>query len=308
MSNDQVESVYFVDGCVIEHDYIYFASKLKSIDPEECDYSRMFFLDGEKWIYHDLEWDVVSVCVKGQQSEEPRKYCALSIQGDVELQYPGGSDIEKIPEAGTYDGLGAVKQIREIGSHLYVCGDQGQVYQRVGINRWVHVDDGILERDISASALDLNGIDGSGDDDIYVVGYHGRIFHRSNGVWVELESPTNAHLERVRCVSRDEVYICGNNGVFLKGNSSGFHDLSLAGFTGHFWGVEIYDDKVYLASLEGLYVYDGVDVQPVTTGLHPEVGAYRLDARDGVLWSFGVDDLAYYDGQKWERVQHPDNV
>lgn len=307
MSKSKVESVYFVDGCVIEHDYIYIASKLKSLDAEEYDYSRMSFLDGDKWIYHDLEWDVVSVCVKSKTKNESRKYCALSAQGEIEFQYPGGVDLEKISDAGTYEGLGAVKQIKYIGEYLFVCGDQGQVYQRMGEGKWKHIDEGILDRNISASALDLNSIDGSSEDDIYTVGFHGKIFHRSDSKWYEIDSPTNAHLERVKCVSSEEVYICGNNGVFLKGNKDGFKDLSLSGMTDNFWGLEYFNGKVYLATLNDLYVYDGNELSPITTGLKSKVGGYRLDAGDGVLWSFGVDDLAYCDGLNWTKVDHPDN-
>jgi hypothetical protein len=43
------------------------------------------------------------------------------------------------------------------------------------------------------------------------------------------------------------------------------------------------------------------------TGLEPEIDGYRLDARDGQLWSFGVEDLAWFDGKKWKRLKHPDN-
>ncbi|MEW8220358.1 MAG: hypothetical protein AB2770_18535, partial [Candidatus Thiodiazotropha taylori] len=121
MSEKRIESVYFVDGCVIEHDYIYFATKLKSLDPNEYDFSRMFYLDRENWIYHDLNWDVVSCCLLPEKGGDKRRYCALSMQGDVELEYLGGVDVEKIEGAGTYEGVGAVKQIKEIAGTLYVC-------------------------------------------------------------------------------------------------------------------------------------------------------------------------------------------
>jgi hypothetical protein len=26
------------------------------------------------------------------------------------------------------------------------------------------------------------------------------------------------------------------------------------------------------------------------------------------LWSFGVDDIAWFDGKKWTRLEHPDNA
>ena len=307
MSEKKVESVYFVDGVVIEHDYIYFASKLKSLDPEEYDFTRLFFLDQNNWNHHDLEWDVVSVCIKSKANDEPRSYCALSAQGDIEFQFPGGTKIEKIKDAGTYSGLGAVKQIAEIGNNLYVCGDQGQVYCRNN-SGWVHIDDGILDRDISATALDLNGIDGTDENNIYVVGYNGRILYRNGNKWLEIESPTNQHLERVYCVSPEEVYICGNNGVFLKGNWQGFQDYSMSNMSDNFWDLEYFNERVYLAALNGLYVFDGSQIIKVETDLDPDIGGYRLSANDGVIWSFGVDDLAYFDGHKWIRVIHPDNV
>jgi hypothetical protein len=307
MSDKQIESVYFVDGCVIESDYIYFASKLKSLDPNEYDFSRMFYLDRDQWIHHDLEWDVVSVCLLPETSGERRKYCALSMQGDVELDFPGGPEIEKIPTAGTYQGSGAVKQIRCIDGQLYVCGDQGQVYQRKVPGEWVHIDEGLLDTEISASALDFNGMDGNGEHDLYVVGYHGRIFHRDSNGWTALDSPTNVHLERVRCVSQDKVYICGNHGTLLSGNAEGFQVHGMEDFKEHFWDLEWFEGKLYIASLVGLFEFDGEEIRPVNTGLKPEIGGYRLDSRDGVLWSFGVDDLAFYDGGQWHRIIHPDN-
>lgn len=49
-------------------------------------------------------------------------------------------------------------------------------------------------------------------------------------------------------------------------------------------------------------------VVPCTTGLTPELqDAHVLEAKDGVLWSFGFKDLAWFDGKQWTRVDHPDN-
>ncbi len=75
----------------------------------------------------------------------------------------------------------------------------------------------------------------------------------------------------------------------------------------YFWGLEHFEGKVYLSALKGLFIFDGTSVERLTTGLKPEIGGYRLAARNGVLWSFGVDDLAKFDGKKWTRLKHPDN-
>jgi len=66
----------------------------------------------------------------------------------------------------------------------------------------------------------------------------------------------------------------------------------------HFMG------KIYLAAEGGLFVYDGTAVAPVKT---PNDDVSKLDANDGVLWSFGIHHLQFFDGKKWTYVQHPDN-
>jgi hypothetical protein len=302
VSNPKVESVYFNDGCVRSREYVYISAKLHSIDPNKHDFSRMYFYKSGQWGRHDLEWNVNSVCYFDEQDA----LYALSVQGDISIATQQGFRTEKIPGAGTYEGFASIKQIRQIGKKLYVCGDQGQVY-RLDKSGWVHFDNGLLDQKISASALDFNSIDGCCEDDLYAVGYHGRIFHYNEQGWTELESPTNAHIECIRCINSDEFYFCGNNGLFFKATKSGFYDFSLEGLKEHFWGLEYFQGKVYLATLSKLYVFDGASVKPITTGLEPNIGGYKLAARDDMLWSFGVNDLAFFDGKVWNRLKHPDN-
>lgn len=295
------EPIYFVDGCVREEGYIFLSARLKSVDADEYDFTRTFSSRIPTWGHWDLNWNVLSVC----HATSSDLLCALSDKGDVRISKPAVSSIEeKITDV---ESLGAVKQIREIGGLLHVCGDQGQVYRRQSDGSWVHIDDGILDREIKVDALDLNGIDGTSLEDIYVVGMKGRILHFDGSAWTELDSPTNLHLERVHCVSPDEAYACGNRGTFLRITKQGIEDLSLD-LEDHFWGLTAFQGQIYLATLKGLFVYDGTSVEPVETGLEPPIGGYRLDACETQLWSFGVDDLAYFDGTTWTRVQHPDNV
>ncbi|MDY6993193.1 MAG: hypothetical protein SVR94_11395, partial [Pseudomonadota bacterium] len=55
-------------------------------------------------------------------------------------------------------------------------------------------------------------------------------------------------------------------------------------------------------------VYDGKNIQPVDTRLNPPlIDTNSLSAGDGILWSIGEEDIAYYDGARWRRVFHPDN-
>lgn len=295
--------VYFNDGCIKQKDYLYIASKLYAVDSDSYDFSRMFIFKYGQWSHHNLDWNVRSVCYLPATDSA----YALSDQGWVSEGNKHGFTQEKIYDAGTYHDheLGVVKQIKGIAGQLYVCGDQGQVYKKLS-NGWQHIDDGILDRKISVDALDLNSIDGSSDSDIYVAGQRGRICHFNGSVWNELDSPTNQHLERVLSISKDEIYFCGKNGVLLKKYKDTFIDYTSSEVTIDFWGITIFQEKIYLAALDGIYLLNDQTINKLDLGLG-EIDAYRLDANHEILWSFGVNDLLYFDGTKWERLLHPDN-
>lgn len=304
--DSEIASVHFVDGCVIEHDYVYVSTAADDLDPIEVDFSRLFFNDRGEWVHHDLEWAVVSVCV--QRAAEPRRYAALSRQGDVEFQFVGGSSVETIPDAGVYDGAGAMTQIREIGGVLVACGYGGQVYVR-DPGGWRPLGGGLAHLSTADRPAHITSIDGTGTDDVYAVGFHGRIFHFDGSAWSELDSPVRVHLERVRA-SGGRIYVCGNDATVLCGDRAGFDILPIEGFSAHLWGIERFGDETYVAHLDGLLVHDGTAWSPVDMRLRdarsPEDG-YRLDAFDGVLWSFGPKRVAWFDGTTWTEMPHPDN-
>lgn len=336
MNMNNTLPVTFTTGCAIEKDYIYIVAKLDSLHQEDK-FARIYIFDDQKnhdkWVHHDLaDWEVVSVCIRKATTTSPRMVCALSENGELELRFVDGAIIEKIPGAGLADsnssGYGYVNAIREIGNHLYVCGLSGQVYRRSD-DGWSHFDHGLLQsmdatekaveqlklgnsklmQDVIEDTFSLRDINGLTETDIYTVGDEGRIFHHDGNRWTELTPPNNENLIRVKCISENEVWICGDNGTLLKGNwRDGFKDVSSVGNNDIFLSVEKFNDLIYISTENELFIYDNEKILPLETNLKPELqDAHLLEAKDGVLWSFGYKDLAYFDGKTWTRVDHPDN-
>ena len=306
MTDQQVSRVQFMDGVAIEEDgvRIFIAGDLQS---GNYNLSRLFYFEGgNNWIYFDVATVVVAVCLVAK----PKRTClAVGRDGLVWVAVRGSAPfLEHIADAGTGKGkYGYLSQIREIGGEVYACGDEGQVYKR-GSNGWLHFDKGVLETRERKQPNCHNGIDGTGPDDIYVVGEYGRIFHFDGKKWTRVGAQTNSHLERVRCVNPDEVYVCGADGVLLRGNRQGWIEIGDPDMTDHIWDLEYFGKKLYLAVEDTLMVHDGKTLEPVDTKLDPPIDAHRLSSRKGILWSFGEDHLAYFDGSQWTRVVHPDNV
>lgn len=311
------QRITFIAGCAVEHDYFYVAARGDEHDPRETIFTRLFVYmeEPEPWSHHDIDANIESVCVKKATSTTGRRLCALSKEGEVEIfsAKNNSSTVEKIPEAGLRLGSrGYVRAIREIGDSLFVCGANDQVYRRDDEDgTWTLLTAAPLKM---VDALDpyyslLNSIDGTSERDVYVCGLSGRLFHYDGMTWTAISLPTDEHLNCVRSFSKDEVWICGENGTLLLGNvRDGFKNVSTIDDNQLFWSLTKFQGKIYVATPdEGLFVYDQKSIAPVDTGLANGLWTYIVDAVEGALWSFSEKEIAYFDGSTWKHVQHPDN-
>ena len=329
--------VHFLDLCGIEEDFIYVAAQLDDINPREIAHTRMYTYreTDNTWYYHDVTMNIVSVAVKLDHANdtEDRRLAALSYDGEVDF-FAKGDYIwrtEKIPKAGVRLGnRGPMNHIRQISAHLYACGQNGQVYQRIGQDDWRAIDEGLYKpidyiagssdiqarmnnvMEAMANQLVLNCIDGSHERDIYAVGDSGYMAHYDGTSWQKIDLPTDEHLQWVRCYGSKEVWVCGYNGTLLKGNKDdGFRDQSSIDDNDTWWCLAKYGQDIYLSATAGLYVFSANSrkIERVRTGLDPELDdTYRVDVKGGALWSMGEKDITRLYKGKWERIHHVDNV
>lgn len=277
------------------------------------------------WVYKSEDWLVRSVTGLFKKNSEDWWYCALSEEGDV-LFTGDGYVTEKIPGAGVNSedsvGWGYLADIQQIGEHLYACGYSGQVYKRMGPNDWRHMDAGLLQDPATPmeDTIALSVINGPHENALYAAGYQHaewlppKAFFFNGQQWAELKLPEVAErIVNMYVESPSRIWMCGSNGTLLLGNAKdGFKSLSTVDDNQLFTSVCKFQDQMYLASNVGLFVYDparhDLGIRKVTTHLTPELqDANIVDSYDKVLWSIGPKDIARFDGQKWERIHHPDN-
>jgi hypothetical protein len=270
------------------------------------DFTRLcVFREKDEWAKWDVNFTVVSVGMHINPQNSFRTIYALGRDGRVWEKLSGiDPTIAQIPDAGTGKGkYGYLLQVRFIGTEPYICGDQGQVYRKQG-QSWVHCDAGVLTDDDSVS---LNSIDGTSPEDIYVVGDKGRMFHFNGSSWTDVSFPTNLILARVRCVDRDHIYVCGQNGLLIVGNHRGWKRIDHEENIGEFWDLEYFGGQLWLVADGRLVILDGDKLIPVDTKLSPKPDAHHLSTNGRVLWSIGENDLVVFDGSRWTRVIYPDN-
>jgi hypothetical protein len=282
--------------------------------------------ESEPWTHYVNRWWPVAATKFVQPANEGGDWAlvGLSDGGDVDFNFGDDPVVEKIPGAGIHstdsEGWGYMSCLRQVGQHLYAAGGAGQVYKRLGPNQWVHMDAGLLQtRDVSERLLP-RAIAGPHEAAIYLVGSISAsgqppfVCFWNGQHWTHLPLPEVAErLTGIHVESEQRIWLCGANGTLLLGNATdGFTSLSTVHDNQLFLSLCRFQGQVYLGSNLGLFVYDparpGAGIRKVVTGLTPELqDANVVDCAEDVLWSIGPKDIARFDGQRWERIHHPDN-
>jgi len=214
--------------------------------------------------------------------------------------------VGKLPDSGPR-GLGPPGRIRLIDEVPYVCGYAGQVYT-LAADRWVHLDDGIREAQAKVDSLDLEGVHGTGKDDLFVVGSKGTLAHWNGNAWVRQPLLTTSYLAGVRALSKTHVVAVGDSGVFVERKGGNWSVEQVAGFEDAiFSDIETYQGKLYIAAVGTLLVRAGADWRPVDTGLDEPPEFIRLTTGGGKLWAMGAKRIHSFDGSTWTAHVDPDN-
>jgi hypothetical protein len=182
-----------------------------------------------------------------------------------------------------------------------------RVYRREGVGLWTAIDAGVfVPRAQRDRGVGFNAIDGLTEDAIYAVGYGGEIWRYDGQAWRQQDSPTNVTLTCVRCVDIKTAYAAGLAGVVLHAIDGNWESIEHEATDDDFWGMTVFQGRVYLAAYAGLFVIDGDDVVSIDMNLPRKLSTAYLDANDGVMWSVGQKDLAYTeDGTIWTEVAGP---
>jgi hypothetical protein len=303
-----------------------------------CSYDRRTLLRdhdktlANKWNAKDFDVFVTSIALYMSGLETFPLFCFMSAEGDLILNNTPDFPREKIIGAGisSPDSLyGRMSHLRQIGKHLYACGDGGQIYRRddseFGKGAWTQLDPKLLQRmsgrlaamrsapnSPEARAKIYFCVNGPHEQEIYICGAHGIILCWDGHAMHEVPSGTTVSLINILVRDEKTIYICGRDGTLLRGNRrDGF--LAVPGFGGGqgFTSMTLCGGKLYLgsnSSPRGLFVYDGGLPQRVSCGMVPDIEDVNvIDSADDVLWVVGSKDLLRFDGQTWERIDSPDN-
>jgi hypothetical protein len=256
-----------------------------------------------KWTWFKLPWIATRMCLTGE------KYGTLAITGPAGFIYQvrGNEAREEAIDilGGGPDVLGPLRDMRSIGSRIYVVGMSRQVYKREDSGLWIRCDDGVVQSNPTLDTAGLNAIDGLNDDELVAVGYGGEIWRRVRGRWDPIQSPTNVVLNQVRVTENGVAYACGQKGVLLRGSGANWEVIEHGVTQSELWDIAWFSGKVYVSCDTALYVLENKTLRKVELGLGDGRSHRYLDTGFGALWSFGVNHVAWTGGEDWYDATPP---
>ncbi len=174
----EISPVTFKSACVISDSIVYLSASLDNLD-EDDEYSRCILFDYDDgletgWYFHDVEFDVVSVCYNNDSSN--KRIYALSNEGHLEDYNGESGKFSFIDGAGLNEdwslGKGYLFTIKEINRDIFACGYDGQIF-RFSERKWSLMNQGFETNEVNH--IDIKDIESTYEEqDVSVIDICGR--------------------------------------------------------------------------------------------------------------------------------------
>ncbi len=196
------------------------------------------------------------------------------------------------------------KRLKCINGYAYSVGRFRKVYKRIDMGKWVSLEKGLAEDNVSTD-YGFKDIDAFSETDFYAVGGCGDVWHYDGDTWTQCGFPSNQQLSTVTCAPDGNVYIGGEGCSLWKGRNNRWEQVAKGGST-ILWNETVwFQDKLWLASDYQLRVWDGKALQVPMDGDNKVVLSGHIDARDGVLIVASTHCVDMFDGQQWHSIVKP---
>lgn len=291
----------FMDGTVVNNDLMF----LLGVNDKRAELNESH---GFIFQRYKKQWQILEVgqkLISSTFTEIPdRKLVAIAENGWV-TALGGGMIVNESIAKGDMSPAkrGPLLEVKAIDrGKAYAIGTGRQAYRKDGEDLWTRIDQTASPEVEKAADVCFHSIDGFNENDIYSVGWEGEIWHFDGKIWKQMESPTNLALYKVLCCNSDGyVYACGQVGTLIRGRNNEWKVIDQDETKEDFWSVDVFDNQIYLSTLNFIYHLKGSELRQVQMDDLP-LTCYSLSSAEGIMWSIGAKDVMEFSGNKWTRV------
>ena len=301
------ERLIFTKGFVYQRNLFFVQAVLKSLEEQNQDHAFMFRWKDGNWSQWNVKHRIVDFTVFENNSDSA--IVLLSNDGQLQTGSKKGFSWERIDESeDSPNHLRGMTCLTCIDDSLFAAGMQRMVYQKnLKTSEWERIDSGVRVGKDSTEISGFSAISGISENSVYAAGLTGQLWHYNGSTWSQLNSGTTLGLHDIEIINNDEIYICGNSGVVLRGNRTEWEIVRNNATKSDFYSLARLGNRLFLSTDSGrLYEIKNGEIIPVKIELDSEVTTYSLQSNDGVMLSVGSDHIVVFDGRDWTNIVRPD--
>ncbi len=188
------------------------------------------------------------------------------------------------------------------GEIIFVGGMSRQLYRcRVDQAEFEHVDECLLDRDMSDAESAIYGLVDLDGRHLVGVGGSGLVFWLDQGTTRFLDSGTNVMLNAVCAVDAETFLACGAGGLLLRGSSQGWCQTQTSGSAGmYFSDVRTQGDRNLWIGSRRLYASRGGDRWSDLVPVDDAPAVSRFVRGGASTWAIGARHVGWtVDGNRW---------
>ncbi len=186
-----------------------------------------------------------------------------------------------------------------VAGRLYAGGTRHHLHEYDG-RRWHRITSPALRAAEGVQCFE--SITGFGPEELYAFGWDGVVWTNAIGNWQKVESPTNLILNDGD-VFGGRAILGGQMGTIIEGRGNDWRPVEHDEPIRDIWSVRTFLDKVYFATMMGIFSLDEDGTIELAAPLHPGMrSTMMLFTGPSGLWSVGRTDIAVFDGATWTTI------
>lgn len=306
---------YLIVGCAIRNKNRQVFLLVEDTDVDDLDvYARKRFLftyndesdPAERYYYIGSdEYDVTQITYNPTENET----IGIDISGLV-YSHSAGQDRDEARHPNTLKDaeiMAVITNVKTIGTSVYSVAMPHRLYRRKGVSQWQELSDSLPVPDMGDSGENAinygwNDVSGFSEDDMYMVGGLGDVWHFNGTSFTQCDFPSNELLSNVCCADDGYVYIGGNLGRLWRGKDNAWQLISSQEFIMPWKNVTWCFERLFLGSDYGLWEF--LDGEVKTANVPAQVkmcsGAISTNVEKTLLLTAGQNGASLFDGKKWE--------
>lgn len=248
-----------------------------------------------------VDWPIIAVSIAYLPMSQ-----AIFVGINGQLIFAGGGSVHFETISNNSENLvrGPLRGITVIDNVPYVVGMGRQVFKRIAEDNWLALDSELKPDSEDHELYGFDSIAGFSENEIYTAGVYGEIWKFDGEHWHSIDTPTNMILSKICCADDGMVYIVGQKGTLVYGRHSEWNVIQLEAIeTSDIWGVDWFNDSLYLSTYDGVFVVKDINTGQLEKLELPGKTFCHLTSAGGILWSVGHKDVSKFDGKGWIHVE-----